>query len=123
MRDSIFENARKHNKCPYCNNEVSTIILGEPFGSNYKELKNIIEKENLKVDFLGVISGDGSDPCYVCHNCRKEFDKNMQLMEFYECPRRNNGSILKEDCKKYILTNKKSKSFKKCINCIYFEQD
>ena len=123
MKNTVLERARKHIKCPYCNNEVTTIILGEPFGTKYRELNSIIKNENLKVNFLGVFFGDGSDSSYICYNCNREFDKNMKLMEFYECPRsKKRKCILKEECKNYIASNKKSKNFRICKTCNHFSE-
>lgn len=32
MKDIVIEKAKRHYKCPFCNNEVLTVHLGEVFG-------------------------------------------------------------------------------------------
>ncbi len=43
MKDVAIERARKHHKCPYCNNEVSTVKLGELFGNKAKEFVDKVD--------------------------------------------------------------------------------
>ena len=81
MQDKSIERARKHYKCPYCNSEVTTIHLGELWGRRATEFNEIKKQENLKITTFGVIFGDDRDPIYVCDNCKREFDENMELID------------------------------------------
>ena len=57
MKDVAIERARKHHKCPYCNNEVSTVKLGELFGNKAKEFVDIVKYE--KYPFIAYAVYDG----------------------------------------------------------------
>ncbi|MBP3255619.1 MAG: hypothetical protein J6M60_03925 [Clostridia bacterium] len=126
MKDIAIERARKHHKCPYCNNEVSTVKLGELFGNKAKEFVDIVKHENLKIDSFGIIFGDDRDSCYICHNCNKEFDENMELIEYInDCLIMQSGCILKKDCKNYTALKNKYKGYKLksaevCKKCRYY---
>ena len=70
--------------------------------------------------------GDDRDSCYICHNCNKEFDENMEEIEYInDCLIMQSGCILKKDCKNYTaLKNKykvyKLKSAEVCKKCKYY---
>ena len=126
MEDITIQNARRHYKCPYCNNEVSTIKLGELWGKEAQNFMNTVKNEKLKIIFLGVIFGDDRDPSYICNNCNKEFDENMKLMEYIDdCLIIQTGCILKKDCKNYTALKNKYKGYKLksetlCKKCKYY---
>ena len=71
MKNIYFERAQKHHKCPYCNNEVTTIFLGELFGENTIRFRNMVKEENLKIVNLGIFFDDDRDPAYICYDCNK----------------------------------------------------
>lgn len=125
MENIFIERARKYYKCPYCNNEVTTVYLGECFGVN---INNIVEQEKLKIDYFGLIYGDDRDSCFICYNCNKEFDENMKSIEYInDCLIMQTGCILKQDCKQYTTLKNKYKGYKlesaeKCKKCKHYNE-
>ncbi len=66
---SCIERAKLHNKCPKCNEELTTVINGEIWGDRVVKLKKIIAEYDLKIEMFGVIYGDDRDFDYICRNC------------------------------------------------------
>lgn len=128
IQDIAIERARKHYKCPYCNCEVFTVKLGESFGKKAEELKKIAKNEELKIDFFGVIYGDDRDSSFICHQCNKEFNENMEEIEYInDCLIMQSGCILKQDCKKYSSMRNKYKDYEikgegLCSQCKYYNK-
>lgn len=98
----LIERARKHYRCPSCNNEVSTVQLGE-YGGNFV---NIVKQEKLKMSYFDDILVDDDfnrDSCFICHKCNKEFDENMDEY-INDCLIVETGNIKKRLWKLYSNT-------------------
>lgn len=128
MKDIVIERARKHYKCPFCNNEVTTVHLGEGFGKNANYISNIEKKEKLKITFFGIIFGDDRDCCFICDVCDKEFNENMEYIEYInDCMIIQTGCILKKDCRNYTALKNKYKGYKLksadiCKKCKHYDK-
>ena len=70
--------------------------------------------------------GDDRDSCYICHSCNKEFDENIEEIEYiHDCLIMQSGCILKKDCKNYTALKNKYKGYKLksaevCKKCKYY---